>query len=121
MNRTFQQGLSSLSLLVVLAVAGIFLTAAIKIGPLYLDNYFVDAALQSLAKEQVHEMTDRQIRRKVQDYFIVNNVRDVDIKDVKISRQKTRTLVKLNYDKRVNFFGNLDFIATFDNVYDSSK
>ena len=116
-----QRGLSALGMLVVLAVAGFVLTVGFKIGPLYLDNYFVDAALQTLANEPVHSMSDRQIRRKVADYFTINNVRDVNAKSLKIAREKTRTLVYMDYEKRVNLIANLDVVVVFSNKYDSSQ
>lgn len=116
-----QQGLSALGLLVVLAVGGTMLTAAFKVGPLFMDNYFVSAALQSLADEDIHEMSDRKIRNKIEKSFTINNVRDVDIKALKIEREKTRTLVYIDYEKRVNFVANLDFVVVFHEEYDSSK
>jgi uncharacterized protein DUF4845 len=121
MNNSNQRGLSALGFLVVLAVAGFLGTAAFKVGPLFLDNYFVNGALQTLAGEPVHEMSDRQIRRKVQSAFTLNNVRDIDIKKLKIERQKTRTLVLLDYEKRVNFAANVDIVVAFNNRYDSSQ
>ncbi|HAD10449.1 MAG TPA: DUF4845 domain-containing protein [Porticoccaceae bacterium] len=115
-----QRGLSALGFLIVLAIGGFFLTALFKVGPMYLDNYFVQGAMNTLADEKVHEMTDARIRRKIGDSFTINNVRDVDVKKVQIVREKTRTLVKLDYEKRVNFLGNLDVVVAFNNVYDSS-
>lgn len=121
MDINHQRGLSTLGTLVMLAIGGFFLTVAMKVGPLYLDNYFVDAALQSLRNERVHEMSDREIRRKVSDYFTVNNVRDVNVLDLQIEKQKTHTVVHMDYERRINFMGNLDVVIVFKNQYDSSK
>lgn len=116
-----QKGITVLGALVTLAVVGFFITAGLKVGPLYLDNSFVEAAMDSLAEENIHTMTDSQVRRKLADFFDINNVRDIDMKDIKIEREKTRTLVSLNYEKRVNFMANLDVVVRFNNSYDSSK
>jgi len=116
-----QQGMSLLSGLVLLAVVGFFLTAAFKIGPLYLDNSFVSAAVASLQKEDIHNMTDRDIRQKLSAHFDMNNVRDIDSKLVEITRESTRTEVILNYEKRVNFMGNVDVVVVFNNSYDSDS
>ncbi|MEZ5529152.1 MAG: DUF4845 domain-containing protein [Porticoccaceae bacterium] len=121
MKQRTQRGISVLGALVTLAVVGFFLTAALKVGPLYLDNSFVKAAIDSLAEENIHTMTDSQVRRKLGDFFDINNVRDIDMKDIKIEREKTRTLVTLNYEKRVNFIANVDVVVRFNNSYDSSK
>ena len=120
MKQHKQQGLSALGILVLLAVIGFFLTIATRIGPLYLDNSFVDAALQSLADEPVHTMSDGKIRRKLQASFTINSIRDVNAKDTVIERKKTATTVSLDYERRVHFLANVDVVVVFKNTYDTS-
>ena len=121
MGKRKQQGLSALGFLVVISVGGFALTVAFKVGPLFLDNYFVNGALQALANEDIHELSDRQIRNKVDKSFVVNNIRDLDRKALKIERQKTRTLVYIDCEKRVNLVANIDVVVAFHNEYDSSQ
>lgn len=121
MTHKKQQGMSMLSGLVLLAVIGFFLTALFKVGPLYLDNSFVSAAVASLQQEDVHGMTDGEIRRKLSAQFNMNNVRDIDPKMIKVTRKKTQTIVTVDYEKRVNFMGNVDVVVVFSNSYDSDN
>lgn len=121
MTHKKQQGISMLGGLILLAVIGFFLTAIFKVGPLYLDNSFVKAAVASLQNEDVHGMTDRDIRRKLGSQFDMNNVREIDRKLIKVDRKKTHTVVTLDYEKRVNFMGNVDVVVMFNNSYDSSS
>ena len=121
MRQKKQRGISLIGGLIVLAVVGFFLTVAFKIGPLYLDNSFVSAAVASLDKEDVHNMTNREIRQKLSSQFDINNIRDIDSKLIEIKRERTRTLVTLDYEKRINFMGNVDVVVMFKNSYDSSK
>ncbi len=114
-----QYGMSSLSMLVLLAVIGFFLTALFKIGPLYLDNYFVAASIKSLKNEKTHEISDAQIRRILDKLFTINGVRDITAREVKVDRQKTHTIVSMAYEKRVPFMGNIDVVVKFNNVYDT--
>lgn len=116
-----QRGLSSLGWLVVLAVVGFFLTTLLKLGPLYLDNYFVAAAVESLKSEDIHNLDSIGIRRKLDNQFIVNNVRDIDPASISVVREKTRTLVNVDYERRVPFMGNVDVVVKFTNQYDSSQ
>jgi len=116
-----QQGMSLLSGLVLLAVVGFFLTAAFKVGPLYLDNSFVSAAIASLQNADVHNMSDRDIRQKLNAQFDMNNVRDIDKSLIEVVRERTRTQVTLNYEKRTNFMGNVDIVVVFNNSYDSDS
>ena len=120
MRQNKQQGLSALGILLVLTIAGFFLTIATTIGPLYLDNSFVNAALQSLSSEPIHKLSDGKIRRRLQDSFTVNNVRDVNAKDTVIERKKTATTVSLDYERRINFLANVDIVVVFENTYDTS-
>lgn len=121
MKERKQKGITLLSGLVLLAVVGFFLTAAVKIGPLYLDNSFVSAAIASLDKEDIHGMTDRDVRRKLSSKFDINNIRNMNTKEIKVVREKTRTVVSLDYEKRVNFMANVDIVVRFENSYDSSS
>lgn len=115
-----QRGLSTLGILVVLLLGGFALTCLFKIGPLYLDNYFVRAALNSLDGERIETMDNASIRRTVDRYFTVNNVRDVSARDVVVTRERDRVVVALDYERRVNLIGNLDVVVVFNNRFDSS-
>lgn len=121
MRHNKQKGMTLLGGLTALLIVGFILTAAFKVGPLYLDNSFVRAAIDSLAQENIHTMTDKDVRKKLNAFFDINNVRDIDTKQIKIIREKTKTLVTLNYEKRINFMGNVDVVVRFENTYDSSK
>ncbi|MGD9660415.1 MAG: DUF4845 domain-containing protein [Porticoccaceae bacterium] len=118
--KKFQTGMSSLTLLLVLMAGAFVLLAGFKIGPLYIDNYFVRSSVNALQDEDVRNMSDHQIRRAVDRYFIINGVRDLSSKDIKIERDSSRTLVMLDYEKRINFFANLDVVVMFKNHFDTS-
>ncbi len=120
MEQRNQRGLSAIGFLVLLFVGGFMLTAAFKVAPLFMDNYFVNGSLQALANEDVHKMSERDIRRKVSAALTLNNVRDINISALKVDRKKTHTLVSLNYEKRVNFMGNVDVVVVFENLHDTS-
>ncbi len=115
MKRHDQSGISSLSLLVILAAAAFFLLVGFKVGPLYIDNYFVSAALKQMGDEPLLEMRDDEIRRKLQSYFLINNVRDISMRQVQVERDREGVLIKVDYEKRVNFLGNADVVVAFTN------
>ncbi len=119
-SRAKQQGMSMVALFFVLAVGGILLLAAFRLAPLYIDNYFVKGALDLLDQEDVNEMTNGAIRRKLDKLLLINNVRDMSSKDLEIDRKQDRVIVSIQYEKRVNFVGNIDFVVMFNNVYDSA-
>jgi hypothetical protein len=120
MKHRHQSGLSSLSLLIILSASAFFLLVVFRVGPLYLDNYFVSSALKNMGDETLVELRDDEIRRKLQAYFTINNIRDISMRTVEIERDREGVLIKIDYEKRVNFLGNADVIVTFTNHLHSS-
>jgi hypothetical protein len=116
-----QTGLSSIGLLLVLLAGAFVLMAVFKVGPLYLDNYFVKSSVDALQDEDVRKMSNTQIVKALNRYFLINGVRDHSAKSVKIVREESKTIVKMDYEKRVNFIGNLDIVVSFQNHYDTSQ
>lgn len=116
-----QQGMSMLAILLLVGVVGFFLTVLFKVGPLYMDNYFISAAMDDLKSVDLHNMTKSDIHSRLSNSFSVNNVRGVDMKKVKVTKNKSNTTVDLDYDKQVNFMGNVDVVVKFKNHIDSAK
>lgn len=119
MNRNRQRGMSSLGLLIVIGIAAFALLCIFKIGPLYLDNSFVGGSLEKMASEDLGRMSNSEIRVQLDKHFTVDNVRDISSKDVKIERKRNRVILTLDYEKRVQFLGNLDAVARFSHTVDT--
>ena len=115
------RGISLLGVLFVLLLVGFALTVLFRVGPLYLDDYTVRKSFEALGDGNTRTLSDQAIREKLYKYFVVNNVDSIDLKDVRINRTPERIQVSLYYERRVAFAGNLDVVAKFNNVYDSSK
>ena len=120
MKHRHQSGLSSLGLLIILSASAFFLLVLFRVGPLYLDNYFVSAALKNMGEEALVDMRDDEIRRKLQSYFTINNIRFISMRSVDIERDREGVLIKVDYEKRVHFLGNADVVVTFSNHLHSS-
>jgi len=115
MKHRHQSGLSSLGLLITLFVAAFFLLVVFRVGPLYLDNYFVAAAVKNLGNEPLQSLSNDEIRRKLQSYFTVNNISSVSTRAVGIERGREGVVIKVDYERRVHFLGNTDVVVTFSN------
>ena len=114
-----QRGLSAVSLLIVLLVSAFFLNCAIRLIPLYVDNMTVRSALNSLAKEPtLSTMRKSQLKRKVNDYFNVNNMQDNLSQSISIEETPKTVLVNVNYEERVSIIFNIDAVVVFKNQLD---
>lgn len=121
MGRSAEHGVSLLGILFVLLLVGFALTVLFRVGPLYLDDYTVRKSFAALSDGDARNLSDQAIRQKLYKYFVVNNVDSIDLKQVRIERNAARVLVSLYYERRVAFLGNLDVVAKFNHVYDSSR
>ena len=119
-----QRGLGMLQWALVIAVAGFFLLFAFKVVPLYAENRYVESALRSLETggEKVQDMTDAEIKKKLGNFYMINNVRsEGPTKNIKIDRRSEDLLITVDYETRVPLFYNIDLVLSFQNHLDSSR
>lgn len=115
MNVRKQRGMTLIGWVIVLAIIGVFATAALKILPIYLENYKISSVLAGLKSEFSGKDASREdIRGYLSRRFDVESIRAIKTKDVEIKAQGDSFRVRVNYDSRTTFIGNLDFIVTMD-------
>ena len=118
MNTPFrQQGLSSLSWLVVIMVAVFFGLCAVKLLPAYMGAYTVDTAISNaVEKGDFNGLSVGRIRSKLSKHFDVNRIEGVAVGDIKISRKKGNTLIDSSYEQRIPLLYNIDVVLKFDSL-----
>lgn len=119
-----QRGLGLLQWASVIGIAGFFLLFAFKVVPLYAENRYVESALRSLANsgEKLEQMTDAEINKKLNNFYMVNNVRsEGPTKNIKVVRESEKALVTIDYETRVPLFYNIDLVLSFQNHLDSTR
>ena len=118
-----QRGMSSLSLLIIMMVAGFFMMCAFKMVPAYAENMYVVDALKTLGDgaKPVGEMTKKEIKKSaMQRNYMLNNVRTEGPNNIDVERTRDGLLVNINYEVRVNLFANADVVMSFENQLDST-
>ena len=71
-----QRGITTTSALFTLFLVGFFLTLTFKLGPHYLDNKIVQGAIDQVGQSDINGKSDSEIRRKIANFFTINNIRD---------------------------------------------
>ncbi|WP_346836835.1 DUF4845 domain-containing protein [Microbulbifer sp. SAOS-129_SWC] len=117
-----QRGMSYWGWLVVVAVCGFILTCVSKMGPGYIDSYYVGEGLKQLAQEpNLRDMSRSDIKRELDKYFMLNNVRGQPTKSVKILRGADSMLVSIDYELRQPLFYNVDVVMKFNKQLNTAK
>jgi hypothetical protein len=110
-----QKGLSGIGWLLVISMVTTLLLAAIRIGPIYMENATVKAALRSLKeKADIQDDSAAEISTMLQRRLEINNVRDIGRDNIVIKKDPSSLLVAISYEVRKPLMGNLEIVATFD-------
>lgn len=115
-----QRGLTLISWIFVAAILAFCGMFAFAVVPMYAENRYVEQALKSLAEpgERVTEMTDSEIKKKLQNFYLVNNVRSEGPQNIVIDRKSKNLLITIDYEMRTNLFYNIDIVTSFKNHLD---
>ncbi|SDZ87772.1 DUF4845 domain-containing protein [Microbulbifer marinus] len=117
-----QRGMSYWSLMLIVAVFGFILTCVSKMGPAYIDAYYVDEGLKKLAENpNLRDMTRGQIKSELDRFFLINNVRGEPTKAVQVIRGADSVLVSVDYELRQPLIRNVDVVMKFDKQLNTAK
>lgn len=124
-DRFRQRGMTMWQWLVVILVAGLGLTVAVAIGPIYLSNVTVRSTVKDLrADPELGGKSVVEIRQAIERRFDVNSIaviqavcRDPARPCLKIEKTKSTLKIDANYEARTHVIANIDAVVVFkDNV-----
>lgn len=113
-----QTGLSSLGMLlvVILVVGGMLL--AMKLLPLYIDDYAIGKALSSLQDmEELYGSPKPNIKSILRKKMAGDYTRDLRDEEIIITKNKGELVIDVIYEARVPIIYNLDIVATFEHHF----
>ena len=116
-----QRGLTMISWVLVLAILAFCGMFGFAVVPMYAENMYVVNALKSLAEPGVilTEMSDAEINKRLQNFYMVNNVRSEGAQNIVIDRKSRTLLITVDYENRTNLFWNIDIVTRFQNHLDA--
>jgi hypothetical protein len=111
-----QAGITLISFIVVLIVAGFFAFMAMKLVPAYTEYMGVVKAMNQVSSDGVDGKSLDQIRRglltKMDFQYVDDNT--VQPSDITIEQGPSGSELHISYDKDVPFIYNIDFLIHFD-------
>ncbi len=112
-----QQGLTLISIVLILGLIGFFTLLILKIVPIYIDHNKVASAMKELRNSpDLLNMSEFQIRDSLSKRFNINYVYDVKNEDIEVLKHGDYLKVAIEYEvvKKVAF--NLSILAEFNDV-----
>lgn len=117
-SRSRQRGLTAVGWLATLLVVVSAVTLTLKLVPHYIDFYTIKSIVEALPEGDVHRMSRPAINEALEKRFLVNNLRDLRIRDIiTIERGRDGTELIVAYERRENLFLNIDVVISFTERY----
>lgn len=112
-----QRGMTMWSAMFVIGVAVFFLFLFFKLLPPYLEDMKVRSAIDGLAKDpNVGTMSKSEIVEHMARRFDINNVTDIDLKQLTIESQGKSKVLRFSYEVVVPLAYNVSALLEFDHV-----
>lgn len=112
-----QRGMGMLGLLIIAIMVGVFVLAAIRIIPGYIEYLTVRDVVQRVAAEFDREAdTSADIRRSLSAYLNTNQVKRIDYRDVELRREEGKLIIDASYEERLPMFWRIDLIVRYDDL-----
>jgi hypothetical protein len=109
-----QKGLTLIGFVIVLAFALFIAFIGMKIGPIYVDNFAVESAMNEVAGDKgAARKSPYDIRLKFFTLMNLNAIDHVRESNVKLIRS-TGVRMQVKYEVREPIMGNLDIVVRFD-------
>jgi len=110
-----QKGMSAIGWLLVIAVIGLFALVAIKLIPVYIRGYEIGSSMDAMANDtSLIGKSPLDVKKALLRRLDINMIYDIHDDDIDISRSGNGYTVEIDYEPRIQLFGNLYFVVVFD-------
>lgn len=119
MNSSKQEGFTLVGLILVFGLIGIVTLSVLKVFPVYMEHLAVQKTMETIETDpSIKNMTVGQIRGLFEKKLDMNQVTSISAKDAKINRSIGEITMKVEYEVRKDYIGNVDIVLTFSDAFD---
>lgn len=113
-----QAGLTMISWVVVLAVAGTILLIVMKLVPVYMDHNAIRSGMKSVAAEFPPNASQTVVRQAMQKRLSMNNVTTVHYEQFEVLRDGDAAYLEIVYEAKTSLFGNISLVVDFEESFE---
>ena len=121
-----QQGVTTWEAALYVFVFMFVLTMGVKLGPVYIEDHNIASAIEGVHESvgggnEAYDLTSGDVRSRLSKFFQVSMLPGELLKEVNVSREGGRVWLKLEYERRIPFVGNVDVVVRFSHEVDLSE
>jgi len=109
-----QRGATFLGTVVIVAILGFALYAAIRLFPLYMEYMAVARAMEQTAKDAKEGTSPQALKQAMDRRWVIEDIKSIDPAEIKITRAPNGYTMQASYRAMVPFVGNVSLAADFD-------
>ncbi|MBL7003496.1 MAG: DUF4845 domain-containing protein [Gammaproteobacteria bacterium] len=110
-----QAGLTTLGLMLVIAIFGFLVITGFKVIPLYMDYYQVQTIVKAVNQDNTVNVKSRKdIWAAINKRLRINNIRQLKQENFIVTRENKKTTVTIDYDVQNTYIANLYLGAKFN-------
>lgn len=114
-NKNHQYGMSFISWLLVIGIAGALAVVGLKLIPVYMQYGTVVSVLESIAEEQgTSRHTGAAMWKSLNKRLEINSINYLKKENFKTEKTNGGEKLSVKYEVRTHMFGNLDTVASFE-------
>jgi hypothetical protein len=114
-----QQGISLFSLLVWSVILILIAISGLRIAPAYIEYSTIQKNLTAIVKDaNLQNMDLNQIRLSFNKRALIDNIKSVNGKDIKISKENGRIVLSAEYTTKIPLIANLSLHIDFEAISD---
>ena len=115
-TRNHQRGLTLFGFFFIMFLIGFTAFTTFKLFPVYMENFTIRSSLESMEGETGKEYLGAiAVRDAVNRRFGINNVTQVGLDDISITRDGQVYNVDVDYEVRIPFISNISLVVSFTN------
>ena len=113
-----QCGISLIGWAVILLVAIVFGTAALRMVPVYMEHNTISSTIKSLLQDsKTALMSPREVREALSKRFTINQVNVITVNDLAITKEGGILKISTDYEVREPMFYNVSIVMTFQDEF----
>ena len=113
-NMKRQQGVTAIGWLIILGIIGFFVALALKLAPVYIENYNIITSLKSMEKTSgLYQKSTGSIRTLLWTKLDINDVKSISRKDVEVIKREGTVFIDIEYSVSIPFAGAISILAEF--------
>jgi hypothetical protein len=109
-----QRGITLIGMLFLVSFIGLFVFAAVRLTPVYLEYMNVVKSLEALKSEAGGGGSVAVFQRSLERHFEIDDVHSLTPKDIEFSRDGGELTARATYDAYAPFIANVGFLVHFD-------